>query len=111
MKNGKLELTDFGQIVELENGTGLVTARDRREFERGETSARVEDLMIVRRARGDGLILVLLCAFNRVNYSLQPKEELRNGRPILRYKGKTYEQYDIEEGYSSLDSALREKGL
>jgi hypothetical protein len=108
MINGKIESKDFGSIIELVEGTALVTSFDASYYKINKSIPK-PDQMVVARPIHAGDIEVF---FLRDEYSFREIGTRRNNRPIVQYLGpKSYILYDIEEGYSGIARELEKAGL
>jgi hypothetical protein len=103
IKNGIVELTDFNELIELEEGTALVTCREWHYYLLRKTAPEVNELFVLRRI-DDSAVEALVG-----NVLLKQMGDTRNGRSIFSCDGERHQYYDIEEAFHSLDTALRRK--
>ena len=107
MEGGKIEVSDFGQAIELVEGAALVTSYNNSYYAIHRAQPELSDMVIARKIDSD---LFEVMAFN-AKYALHPTGEERNGKPVMRYEGGIYLHDSIEEGFSSLSSAWDNAGL
>lgn len=107
MKKNKLEKFDFGYLIELEEGTSLVTSPDKTYIQLNKKFPDLNSMFILRRVNTN-LIEAMVC---KEGYSLKETGAKKNGKPIFKYLGDRYEYYNMEPGYAELDALLKTKGL